>query len=97
MLDRAKKTIVWVVSVLSVALHICCTVCTKADTEVKGEHAPVIWDIALTLAGNGICVSSIALLFPLFGKQATWIIMGLFLFGSIAIGLAINAIGPLLG
>ncbi|MDO8847689.1 MAG: permease [Coriobacteriia bacterium] len=52
--------------------------------------------IALTLAGNGICISSIALLFPLFGRRATWIITGLFFFGSIAIGLAINAISPLL-
>jgi len=49
--------------------------------------------IALTIAGNGICVSSIALLFPLFGKRATWVV---FLFGSIAIGLGINAIYPLL-
>jgi hypothetical protein len=52
--------------------------------------------IALTIAGNGICVSSIALLFPLFGKRATWIIVAVFLFGSIALGLGINAVSPLL-
>lgn len=52
--------------------------------------------IALTLAGNGICISSIALLIPLFGKRATWIIASCFLFGSIAIGLLINAASPLL-
>ena len=45
MSDRAKKIIVWLVSIFSVALYIYCTVCTKVDTEVKGEHAPVIWDI----------------------------------------------------
>lgn len=50
--------------------------------------------IALTLAGNGICISSIALLVPLFGKRATWIIAGCFLFGSIGIGLFINATSP---
>ena len=48
--DRAKKTIVWLVSVLSVALYIYCTVCTKADTETKGEHAPVIWDILVSFS-----------------------------------------------
>jgi uncharacterized membrane protein YraQ (UPF0718 family) len=47
--------------------------------------------IALTLAGNGICVSSIALLMPLFGKRATWIIVALFFLGSIALGFGINA------
>ncbi len=52
--------------------------------------------IALTLAGNGICISSIALLVPLFGKRATWIIASAFLFGSIAIGLLINVVSPLL-
>lgn len=53
--------------------------------------------IALTLAGNGICVSSIALLFPLFGKRATWIIIAAFFFGSLGFGLLINAVGPYLG
>ncbi len=46
--------------------------------------------IALTLAGNGICLSSIALLIPLFGRKATvWITLA-FLFGSLALGLIIN-------
>ena len=53
--------------------------------------------IALTLAGNGICVSSIALLFPLFGKKATAWIIAAFFFGSLAIGFAINAASPLIG
>ncbi len=53
--------------------------------------------IALTLAGNGICLSSIALLVPLFGKKATPWIIASFFFGSIAIGLFINAVTPLLG
>jgi len=53
--------------------------------------------IALTLAGNGICISSIALLFPLFGKRATWIITAAFFFGSLGFGLLINAVYPLLG
>lgn len=53
--------------------------------------------IALTLAGNGICISSIALLFPLFGKRATWIITASFFFGSLLFGLLINAVYPLIG
>lgn len=52
--------------------------------------------IALTLAGNGICISSIALLIPLFGKRATWIITAAFFFGSLGFGLLINAVHPLL-
>lgn len=52
--------------------------------------------IALTMAGNGICVSSIALLYPLFGKKATWWLIGAFFFGSIGIGLLINMVAPLL-
>lgn len=56
---------------------------------------PVGHAIALTIAGNGICLSSIALLVPLFGKRATWIIATSFLVGSIAIGLLINAVHPL--
>lgn len=52
--------------------------------------------IALTIAGNGVCVSSIALLVPLFGKKATTIIVGMFFFGSLLIGLGINAVMPLL-
>ncbi|MDA3935513.1 MAG: permease [Actinomycetota bacterium] len=52
--------------------------------------------IALTLAGNGICISSIALLVPLFGKRATWIIATTFLVGSIAVGLLINVVNPLI-
>ncbi len=46
--------------------------------------------IALTIAGNGICFSSIALLVPLFGKKATIWIVSSFFVGSILIGLAIN-------
>jgi len=46
--------------------------------------------IALTIAGNGICLSSIALLVPLFGKKATVAIIIAFLLGSLLIGLAIN-------
>lgn len=53
--------------------------------------------IALTLAGNGICISSIALLMPLFGKRATWIIVAAFFFGSLGFGLLINAVNPLIG
>lgn len=53
--------------------------------------------IALTIAGNGICLSSIALLVPLFGKRATWIIASCFFFGSIALGALINVVHPLLG
>jgi uncharacterized membrane protein YraQ (UPF0718 family) len=46
--------------------------------------------IALTIAGNGICLSSIALLTPLFGRKATvWIVLSFF-FGSILLGMAIN-------
>lgn len=52
--------------------------------------------IALTIAGNGICVSSIALLFPLFGKKATAWIVAAFFFGSLLIGLGINALQPLI-
>ena len=53
---------------------------------------PMGHGIALTLAGNGICLSSIALLAPLFGKKATaWIVLSFFT-GSITIGLVINAL-----
>jgi hypothetical protein len=49
--------------------------------------------IALTIAGNGICLSSIALLFPLFGKRAAiWIVVAFFI-GSLLIGLLINMLG----
>lgn len=52
--------------------------------------------IALTLAGNGICISSIALLIPLFGRRATWIIVAAFFFGSLGFGLLINLANPLI-
>lgn len=52
--------------------------------------------IALTIAGNGICLSSIALLVPLFGKKATPWIVASFFFGSLLIGLLINAVMPIL-
>jgi uncharacterized protein len=48
--------------------------------------------IALTLAGNGICLSSIALLFPLFGKKASVVIVAAFFIGSLLIGLLINLV-----
>lgn len=52
--------------------------------------------IALTIAGNGICFSSIALLVPLFGKKATiWIVLSFFI-GSLLIGLTINQLDALL-
>ena len=51
--------------------------------------------IALTIAGNGICLSSIALLVPLFGKKAAvWIVIAFFV-GSLLIGLFINMLGAL--
>ncbi len=51
--------------------------------------------IALTIAGNGICLSSIALLVPLFGKKAAvWIVVAFFI-GSLLIGLFINMLGAL--
>jgi hypothetical protein len=51
--------------------------------------------IALTLAGNGICLSSIALLVPLFGKKAAvWIVIAFFV-GSLLIGLLINLLGAM--
>ena len=46
--------------------------------------------ISLTLAGNGICLSSITLLYPLFGKKVTYYIISSFFFGSIFIGFIIN-------
>ena len=55
-----------------------------------GKGLPMGHAIALTLAGNGICLSSIAMLIPLFGRKATiWITLAFF-FGSIVIGLVIN-------
>jgi uncharacterized membrane protein YraQ (UPF0718 family) len=51
--------------------------------------------IALTIAGNGICLSSIALLVPLFGKKAAvWIVIAFFV-GSLIIGLFINMLNAL--
>ena len=56
--------------------------------------------IAFTISGNAICITSIAILLPAFGKRATYVMIGALFFGSIAAGALINgahALLPVLG
>jgi len=80
--------------VLATAIGLPIFLCSGEDVLILAPlmqmGLPMGHAIALTIAGNGICLSSIAILIPLFGKKATvWITLA-FLFGSLAIGLAIN-------
>jgi len=46
--------------------------------------------IAFTIAGNGICLASLPILYPVFGKKGTILITVCFLVGSFLVGLLIN-------
>jgi len=47
--------------------------------------------IAFTITGNAICVTSISVMIPVFGKRATFIMVGALFFGAILAGAIINA------
>ena len=50
--------------------------------------------IAFTIAGNAICITSIFILLPAFGRKTTAIMIGMLFFGSMAAGLLINLLAP---
>lgn len=52
---------------------------------------PMGYAIAFTISGNAICVTSIAVLLPVLGKRATFIMVGVLLAVSIIAGALINA------
>jgi hypothetical protein len=82
--------------VLAAAIGVPIFLCSGEDVLILAPlmqaGLPMGHAIALTIAGNGICLSSIALLVPLFGKKAAvWITIAFFL-GSLLAGLLINTL-----
>jgi len=81
---------------LGIPLYICSGEEVLILSPLMDMGLPMGHAIAFTITGNAICITSISVLWPAFGKRATAIMIGALFFGSIAIGALINAADVLL-
>lgn len=89
---------IFVAGLLALPLYIChgqevlilkplMSVSMMGDAVLPVGHA-----IAFTFTGTGMCMAAIPPLMATIGRKATYIVIGAFYFGSIALGLALNFI-----
>ncbi|MFO8056016.1 MAG: permease, partial [bacterium] len=81
---------------LSVLIGIPIFICAGEETIILAPlmdmGLPMGHAIAFTISGNAICVTSVAMLLPVFGKKTTAIMVGALFVGSLVFGALINAL-----
>ncbi|MFO8057577.1 MAG: permease [bacterium] len=80
---------------LSVLIGIPIFICAGEETIILAPlmdmGLPMGHAIAFTISGNAICITSVAMLLPVFGKKTTTIMVGALFAGSLLFGFLINA------
>jgi len=86
---------------LSVLIGIPIFICAGEETIILAPlmdmGLPMGHAIAFTISGNAICVTSVAMLLPVFGKKTTAIMVGALFVGSLVFGALINALPSVYG
>ena len=83
-------------ALLGIPLYICAGEEVVILSPLMEMGLPMGHAIAFTITGNAICITSISILIPAFGRKATLIMMGALFFGSLAAGLLINSFDAVL-